>query len=95
VTQILAVKPGTLTRADKTKLRANNVVCVEAERPEDVRLIGTEGPPLDGNDLFFAAMRAMAETSDDALTRYAKSRFVAVLAKLMADKRADAKAATE
>ncbi len=59
--QILVTKPGTLTRADKKKLLAAGVVNVEAESPQDVRLIGTEGPPMDGNDLFFAAMSAIAK----------------------------------
>jgi hypothetical protein len=87
MTQILVTKPGTLTVADKKKLRAAGVVTVEAERPDDVRLIGTEGPPMAANDLAFAAVTALAKTNDGDFARNAKSRFVELCAKIMDDQR--------
>lgn len=90
MTQILVTKPGTLTRADKTKLRANNVVCVEAEHPEDVRLVGTDGPPLDGNDLFFAAMSAITK---DKYVDNTQAVFARAIHTLLVDLRAQRDAA--
>ena len=58
MTQVLVVKPGTLIAADKRKLRNAGVVAVEAEHPEDVRLLSTEGPPMTGDELLFAAVKA-------------------------------------
>lgn len=86
MTKVLVVKPGTLISADKRKLRNAGVVAVEAEHPEDVRLLSTEGPPMDGDELLFAAVRAIntsstakgafAEEMLDALNR-ARAKWVA------------------
>ena len=65
MTQILVVKPGTLTANDRRKLRGAGVVTVEAEKPGDVRLIQTEGPALGGDDLMLAAMKAIAGGGSD------------------------------
>lgn len=82
--QILVVKPGTLTAADKKKLRIAGVVTVEAERPEDVRLIGTEGPPLNGGDLAFAAIKALSGNGSGWDLR---EQFVKVLSGLLTEQR--------
>lgn len=82
--QILVVRPGSLTAADRKKLRAVDVVCVEADDPASVRLIGPEGAPMAGSDMLFAALSAMAahpySTQNEA--------FVKLLAKLMGEARA-------
>lgn len=57
--QILITKPGTLTKADKTKLRAVDVVVVESDDPSSVKLITPEYGELAGSDLAFAAIKAM------------------------------------
>lgn len=59
-TQILVVKPKTLTAADKKLLREAGVVCIEAADPTTVRLLSTEGPPMGCNDMFYAAIQAIA-----------------------------------
>jgi hypothetical protein len=63
LTKVLVIKPGTLVAADKRKLRNAGVVAVEAEHPEDVRLLSTEGPPMDGDELLFAAVSAINVSS--------------------------------
>lgn len=85
MTQILITKPGTLTAADKKKLRVAGVVTVEAESPQDVRLIGAEGPALDGNDLLFAAMMALNTSS--TYSRDARELFAKVVMTLISDAR--------
>jgi len=87
--QILVTKPGTLTLGDRRKLRRAGVVTVEAEAPQDVRMLTPEGPPLGGDDLLYAAMRALAQTSDDSAARYAKRAFVEIIAKLLAEQRTE------
>lgn len=59
--QILVVKPKSLTPTDKKLLRDSGVVCVEAADPSQVRLIQPEGPVLSGDELFYAAMVAIAK----------------------------------
>ncbi len=87
MTQILVVKPGTLTVGDKRKLRRADVVTVEAETPQDVRLIGAEGAPLDGNDLFFAAMSALVNPGGTGFASDARSAFAKALHSLLTDQR--------
>ena len=58
--QILVVKPKSLTAADKKLLRDAGVVCIEAADPSQVRLIQPEGRALSGDELFYAAMKALA-----------------------------------
>lgn len=82
-TQILVTKPKTLTVSDKKKLREAGIVCVEAEAPEEVRLLSAESPPLGGNDLLFAAMSAMAHTPNGNSARDTKIAFADIVAKLL------------
>jgi hypothetical protein len=77
VTKVLVVKPGTLIPADKRKLRNAGVVAVEAEHPEDVRLLSTEGPPMDGDELLFAAVSAI-NTSSTAKGAFAEEMLAAL-----------------
>jgi hypothetical protein len=56
MTQVLVTKPNALTSADKCALRKAGVVPIEADNPEDVRLIQTEGPALAHDDMLYAAM---------------------------------------
>lgn len=86
MTQILVTKPGALTRADKQKLRAAGCIAVEAENPQDVRLISVEGPTLDANDMIFAALSAMANPSGN-LASDVRQTFPVVLLKLMKEVR--------
>ena len=61
---ILVVKPGTLSRAERKLLLEAGVVCVEADDPASVRYLSMETPPMDSNDLFRAAMFAIAENTN-------------------------------
>lgn len=79
--QILVVKPKTLTAADKKALRESGVVCVESSDPASVRMLQTEGPALSCNDLFWAAMNAVASDQYTSNTRKAFVKNVAALAK--------------
>lgn len=88
--QILITKPGTLTKADKTKLRAVDVVVVEADDPAAVKLITVEGQELGGNDMLFAALSAIAGASNSSSVAY---NFAGLLRKLMSEHRAEAKRA--
>lgn len=90
MTQILVVKPGTLSSNDKGKLRKADIVTIEADRPEDVRLIGTEGPPMDGNDLLYAALSAMYRTPEGNYARSVKATFVDQIAQIMGASRKNA-----
>ncbi|MES2295262.1 MAG: hypothetical protein V4527_18340 [Pseudomonadota bacterium] len=83
MTQILVVKPGTLSSNDKGKLRKAGVVTVEADDPQDVRLIGVEGAPLNGDDITLAALTALNRDRNSAVT-YAQQDFVALLQKIVA-----------
>lgn len=79
--QILVVTPGTLNDADKALLRESGVVCVESADPSSVRFLTTEAPAISGNDLFYAAMQAIASDrySSNTADKFAKT--VAVLVK--------------
>ena len=67
--QILVVKPKTLTAADKKLLREAGVVCIEAADPSSVRLIEPEMPTLGGDELFYAAMKAIRDSQDITANR--------------------------
>lgn len=84
VSQILVTKPGVLNQRDKTVLRKAGVVCVEAEDPSEVRLIQTEGAPLTGGDMLFAALSGVMKGST-----YAKNEFAEVVFKLVEATRKD------
>lgn len=81
--QILAVKPGTVSEADKIRLNAAGVVVIEHRSPNSLRLLRAESL-LDGDDLLACAMHALrqggyASSSTQADFTQAVSR--AVLAK--------------
>jgi hypothetical protein len=84
MTQILVTKPGTLTAGDRRKLRAAGVVTVEAEDPDEVRLISPEAPTMKGGDLAFAAINALSSSGNAYDLR---AQFVKVLSGLLADQR--------
>ena len=65
--QILVVKPKSLTAADKKILREAGVVVVEAADPSSVRLIQPEGPTLGGDELLYAAMKAIRVKGDSTV----------------------------
>ena len=77
--QILIVKPKSLTVADKKLLRESGVVCIEAADPASVRLIQPEGASLSGDELFYAAIGAIAKNNDVSTQRM----FTHTLARLM------------
>ncbi len=77
--QILVVKPGSLSEPDRELLRSAGVVCVEAEDPDSVRLILPQGPALGGDELLYAAMRAIRAHGD----RSTKSEFSDIVAELI------------
>lgn len=77
--QILVVKPRSLTAADKKLLRDAGVVCIEATDPHSVRLIQPEGSVLSGDELFYAAMKALAA---DGYSSNTHPVFVRTIAKL-------------
>jgi hypothetical protein len=79
--QILVVKPQTLNKEDKALLRKSSVVCIEASDPSSVRLLSAEGPALGGDDLFYAAMQAIASDKYTGNTAEVFAKQVAVLAK--------------
>lgn len=81
MTQILVVKPKTLTAADKKLLRDAGVVCVEAKDPASVRMLQPDGAQLASNDLLAAAMKAIASDSWQGNTKDAFADNVAALVK--------------
>lgn len=87
MTQVLVTKPGVLTAADKRMLRKAGVVPVEAESPEEVRLLQTEGPALGCDDLLFAAITAI---SRDRFSSNTTDMFAKLLAHHMEQRRAGA-----
>jgi hypothetical protein len=62
MTQVLLTKPGVLTATDKKLLRQAGIVPIEAAKPSEVRLLQTEGSPISGDDLFFAALGGANKT---------------------------------
>jgi len=72
--QILVTKPKALSSADKAILRESGVVVIETNSPKDVRFLIADKPPLDSNDLFRAAMFAIADSSYvDTKEKFAKN----------------------
>lgn len=78
---VLVVKPGSLSAVDKKLLREGGVICVESNDPNSVRLINAEPQPLSGNDLFFAAMKALASDKYNGNTADQFVRQVSLLVK--------------
>lgn len=73
-TQIIVVKPKTLNAADKKALREVGVVCIEAADPESVRFLQPDSQPMSSNDLFFAAISAIAKSDyTDTPVRFARN----------------------
>lgn len=62
--QILVTRPGVLTARDKSALRKSGVVPIEADEPNDVRLVQTEGPTLQADDMLGAALSALARNGN-------------------------------
>lgn len=80
--QLLVVKPGTVTDEDKAKLDKINIVVIEHEKPNEVRVF-TVLDGIDGDDILAAAFEAMDNilTNKDtkvafteAITRKVKAR---------------------
>lgn len=86
MTQVLVTKPGVLTQNDKRSLRKAGVVPVEANNPDDVRLIQTEGPALAADDLLHAAISAL---NGDGYRSDARAAFMKVLLVNMNEARKD------
>ena len=82
--QILVVKPGVLSKADRAKLRRIDVVAVEADDPSSVRLISPETGALSGNDMLFAAISAIGK---DRYNGNTQEQFVKIVVKLMEEVR--------
>lgn len=78
---ILVVKPKSLTAADKKILRDAGVVCIESNDPASVRLIAAESQPIGGNDLFYAAMKAIASDKYNGNTAEVFAKQVSALVK--------------
>ena len=57
---ILITKPKAVNARDKKKLAESGVVVIESENINDVRFL-TPHQELDGNDLFYSALAAIAE----------------------------------
>lgn len=77
--QILVVKPKSLTSGDKKLLRAAGVVCIEAADPSSVRLIQSEGSVVPGDELLYAAMKALRDQGGSG----AKAVFTDTVARLV------------
>lgn len=78
---VLVIKPKTLSVADKKLLRESGVVCVEANDPSSVRLVQAEHQPISGNDLFYAAMKAIAADKYSDNTNQVFTKNLAALVK--------------
>lgn len=61
--EILIVKPGVLSAADKAALRKAGIVPITATEPGEVRFIRAE-TELGGGDLALAAMKALAKSNN-------------------------------
>lgn len=62
ITQLLILKPGIVSRAQKTRLRKSNIEVIETDYPGDVHFKQAEAE-LSGSELFLAAMRALNNCS--------------------------------
>lgn len=81
MTQILVTKPGVLNQRDRSALRKAGVVCVEADRPEEVRLIQAEGPALSGDDMLVAVLTAI--NSKDLYAKDARASLPGIMLSLL------------
>lgn len=79
--QVLVIKPKALNAADRKSLRDAGIVCVEAADPSQVRLLTPEGPVLSSNDLFMAAITAIASDKYSDNTNQVFTRNLAALVK--------------
>lgn len=70
---IVAVKPGSISKIDKEALSGAGVIVVEIENPEDLRLLVAE-PLLSADELLYAAMKGVM------LSNISKGEFVDVIA---------------
>jgi hypothetical protein len=76
VSQILVTKPGVLNARDRAALRKAGVVTVEADNPNEVRLIQAEAPALSGDEMLHAAIACL---NGDGYRADARAAFVKVL----------------
>ena len=85
MTQILVTKPGVLNLRDRSALRKAGVVVVEAEQPNEVKLISAEGEALGGGDMLLACLRAI---SRDRLTGNVAEALPKLMLQLLEERRA-------
>lgn len=77
--QILVVKPMSLSPSDKGLLRKAGIVVVEAAEPGDVRLLSAEAPPIDGNVMLVAAMKALTQSFDTSSGKPQREMFARLM----------------
>ena len=85
--EILIVKPGVLSAADKAALRKAGVVPITATEPGEVRFIRAE-TELDGGELALAAMKALATSSN---MRNEHGLFVKLIGEALAERKEKAR----
>lgn len=78
--EILVTKPGALTQRDRSLLRRNGVVVVEADSPSDVKLIAASGAEVSPDNMLFAALKAI---NSDRYSGNVRDAFVAGLVAAM------------
>jgi hypothetical protein len=81
---VLVTVKGALSDADKSLLRGNGVVVVEADDPSSVRFLSPELPPIDSDDLFRSALTGIVAKSGYGT---AAEKFCEALLKAMNAKR--------
>lgn len=72
--QIILTRPGEVSKPDKAKFEAAGILILETRNPECVRLLSVEPSPLPGNQLFDAAIQAIAAGNDISTCRTFASR---------------------
>lgn len=83
--QILVVKPKALSPSDKGLLRKAGIVVVEAAEPGEVRLLQAEAPPIDGNAMLLAAMKALNHTNSYSTGDKQREMFTKLMAQYLDD----------
>lgn len=64
MTKVLVFKPGLIGDAEKQALIAAGIVPIETPDPASVRLLEPEGDQAAAGDLFYAALKGMAVSSN-------------------------------
>lgn len=83
--EILIVKPGVLSAADKAALRKAGVIPVTAENPDEVRFLRAHAE-IGGGSLALAAMKALASSGN---TRNEHHLFVKLIAEALEQKHSE------